>query len=414
MFVVQTDNSGFEYNSPEYTLYKNTVFKDCYNTSVSATTTPDCPSIKAILQQNNSAGAVGTLGHTTLSQSGNSKNNNSTYSWCEVMTCYNDFKIIPSTPRPSAFWPTLLEAWDITAITFLLAFWQFRKMHKALYSDKLTRCKGFEWDTWLILAWDLASFIWWCFGFGRFTLNPARYPAPSMLGWVAMWKYSYMLNYHPYECVIRRAPETAQQIAQWTLNILATLLWIASAYICTYSFQSADRKWSPYDAYDCLASRVADAPGASTCSAEQICSKKTLFSSYTFRFPNQYFPGVTNFLGTFVALSIAALYMVCALGIFPVIRYMLQGGSIRKWRERVAKRYDFGFTGGICLASVGYTIYGALTIFDAVQAFKHGREGPVTFYWDCTALHVNVSPWRYYLDVNSDRVVRLAKMWFNS
>jgi hypothetical protein len=29
-------------------------------------------------------------------------------------------------------------------------------------------------------------------------------------------------------------------------------------------------------------------------------------------------------------------------------------------------------------------------------------------------LHVNVSPWRYYLDVDHDRVVRLAKMWFNS
>jgi hypothetical protein len=157
-----------------------------------------------------------------------------------------------------------------------------------------------------------------------------------------------------------------------------------------------------------------DAPGASTCSAEEICSKQALFSSYVFKFDHQYFPGVTNFLGTFIGLSIVALIMACTLGIFPVITYMFKRGSIRKWREIAAARYDVGFTGGICLISVGYIIYGALTMFDAINGFKHSREGPVAFYWDCTALHVNVSPWRYYLDVDHDRVVRLAKMWFNS
>ena len=388
------------------------MFENCHGTSAPATTA-NCSSIKAILQEKNTPGAVAALGHSYLSQSRNSTNNSPDYGWCEIIGCFNDFKVIPSMPRPSAFWTTALEAWDLTAITFFVSFWQLNKLHKAIYSDKTSPCKRIEWDTWIILLWDLTSFIWWCVGFGRFVTIPTRYPVPSMLGWVALWKYSYMLRYHPFGCVLRRSPRTAH-ILQWTLIALATLVWVASAYICVYSFQSAENHHSPFSAYDCLPSRIMDAPGTSTCSAEKICSKDTLFSSYTFIFPHQFMQGYMNLTATFGTLSATALYMVCVAGIFPLTAYMIKGGSLRKWRKRVAARLDFGLAGGIGAASVGYTAYGALTLVDAIRAFQYNREGPVVFYWDCNALHVNVSPWRYYLDVDYDRAIRLAKMWFNS
>lgn len=79
-----------------------------------------------------------------------------------------------------------------------------------------------------------------------------------------------------------------------------------------------------------------------------------------------------------------------------------------------AARYGFVFSGAVTAASLGYTVYGALTVTDVVQAFKYAREAPVIIYWHYKALHVDVGPWRYYLDVDYDRVIRLTKMGFNS
>ncbi|KAL2813211.1 hypothetical protein BDW59DRAFT_167572 [Aspergillus cavernicola] len=47
LFVVRTDNSGFELGNPEFALYKNARFKECYNTAPRG----DCTAIRnAILE----------------------------------------------------------------------------------------------------------------------------------------------------------------------------------------------------------------------------------------------------------------------------------------------------------------------------------------------------------------------------
>jgi hypothetical protein len=89
--------------------------------------------------------------------------------------------------------------------------------------------------------------------------------------------------------------------------------------------------------------------------------------------------GYMNLTLTFYVLSVIALYMICIIGIFPLIGYMIKGGSVQKWRKRLATRWDFGFAGGIGMASVAYTAYGALTLVDAIRAFSYDREGPVAF-----------------------------------
>ncbi|KAJ6140317.1 hypothetical protein N7471_006803 [Penicillium samsonianum] len=373
LFAVRTDNTGFDPNSPEYAVYKNTMFKDCYK---SPGLTQDCASIKTYLLDVNTSGVVALIG-TSLPVPNNLTNNNTIYNWCEVISCFNNFKVIPSTPRPSAFWPTILEVWNKAAVTFLMAFWQLHKLQKALYSDENTTCKGTEWDVWLIMAWDLASFIWWCIGFGRFAMIPTQYPMPSMLGWVSLWKYCYIIHYHPFDT------------------------------------RSGFNSVLPYPAYDCLASRILDAPGSSPCSAEQICSNKRLFRSYDFIFPHRYISGYIGLAGLLVALSIASIIMVCVLGAFPLIASMVKGGSTGKWRRKVS-HLDFGFAGSLSMAAVACMIYAALTGVDAFRTFEHLRQGTVAFNSDCNVLHVNMSPWRYYLDVDYELPLRVARMWFNS
>ncbi|CAI7589159.1 unnamed protein product [Penicillium viridicatum] len=408
LFAVRTDNTGFDSNSPEYALYKNTMFKDCYNTPLSAITN-NCSAIKASLQYQNEVVGLTT---PSLSIPNNSNGNKTIYSWCGVISCLNDLKVVPSTPHSSAFWATSLEVWNKAAITFITSFWQLHKLQKALYSDEDTLCKGIEWDTWLIMAWDLASFIWWCFGFGRFAMIPTRYPVPSMLGWVSLWKYCYMLHYHPFDCVLRPFPRRART-ARWTLYILATLQWIASVYICVFTWRWGSKKVSRYPAYECLASHIQDAPGTSSCSAEQICSNEQLFKSWVFHYPHQYIDGYVSLASLVLGLSFIAIVMICSLGAFPLIASMVKGGSPEKWRKR-ASGFDFGFAGSIGLAGVACILIAALTGYDAVQALDRPREGAIAFNWECNALHVTVSSWRYYLDVDYELLVRAARMWFNS
>jgi hypothetical protein len=43
------------------------------------------------------------------------------------------------------------------------------------------------------------------------------------------------------------------------------------------------------------------------------------------------------------------------------------------------------------------------------------RDGPVAYDLDCQALHVYLSPWRHYLDVDDyQRGLRIARMWLNA
>lgn len=68
--------------------------------------------------------------------------------------------------------------------------------------------------------------------------------------------------------------------------------------------------------------------------------------------------------------------------------------------EKKLALYEYGIAGGISVGSLGYTILGTLTLVDVIWKFKNGRQGRVAFYWDCNALNVNVSLWRYDLDVD--------------
>ncbi|RAH51181.1 uncharacterized protein BO95DRAFT_437930 [Aspergillus brunneoviolaceus CBS 621.78] len=401
LLAVETDNTGFSTDNPDYALYKNTGFKECISTPVSALPS-NCSVIRESLRSE--PGGVLALLRPHL--------RHSSQSWCEVMSCFQDFKIIPSMPRPSAFWPTALDTWNKTAITFFMATWQVNKLHQALYSKKGQPCRGIEWDTWVILAWDLGSFVWWCVGLGRFAVRPAYYSPPSMLGWITLWKYCYITRYHPYSCVLRRAPRKAQ-IIRWTLTAVATLQWAASAYLCLRALHFRNMPGTPKPAYDCLEARFATAPGTTTCTPAQICATPSLLHSFSLQWPNQRLGGWISDVAFFAALSVLAIIMVAVIGLFPRLARLIGGGNLAKWRRRAAT-VDFGFAGNVCLAGVACTIYGGMTVVDAVRAFGRGREAAVVFNYDCTALHVNVSPWRYYLDVDYELPVRVARMWFNA
>jgi hypothetical protein len=292
-------------------------------------------------------------------------------------------------------------------MVFLTALWQLKKLQTALYSDQREPCKKIEWDLWVIQAWDLVSVIWWWIDLGRYLNNPAEFPAPWMLSWVSLWKYGYLINFHPYNCVLQYTP-TRAWVAKWTLYTLPFVQWIISVYI----WEASADKVSKYPAYECLTSQIPTAPGTSTCSVDRICSRELLFHAYDFAFWDIQFTPNTGVFVLFIALSIGYFGRVWCLNAFSLAESGFHLESFKEAKKEMYK-YDFGYAGFIGLSSFMSIIFGALTTAGAIMAFRNGRETAVAVDWTCKTVHVSLSPWRYYLDVQYQLPVRAVKMWFS-
>ncbi|KAJ5817904.1 hypothetical protein N7447_007912 [Penicillium robsamsonii] len=331
------------------------------------------------------------------------------YSWCQIAGCFNDYKVVPSKPRSTAFWSTTIGAHTEVAMILVAALWQILKLHKAQYTDDTEPCKKIEWDIWMIQFWELVSVGWWWFDFGRHVTDRSTYPAPGVLSWVPLWKYGYLLNFHPYSCALRHNPRAAL-VGKWVMNTLAFVQWVISAHLMNSSHSR-----SAYSTYDCLASQISTAPGTSTCPAEQICARDILFRSYNFAFSDESMdltdPNHSMFVA-FCILSIGVVGRFLLVGVLPVVLHLMGKGSIQELKAKVYE-HDIGYAGSVGGASIVCIIVGGLTTAGAIIAFGHGRESAFVIDWTCKTVHVNLSAWRYYLDVEYERPLRVVKMWFN-
>ncbi|OQE31951.1 hypothetical protein PENSTE_c001G02882 [Penicillium steckii] len=85
--------------------------------------------------------------------------------------------------------------------------------------------------------------------------------------------------------------------------------------------------------------------------------------------------------------------------------------------DGIRSRYvsaDGSLDQSICLAVGVCLLCAVMTGIDAVKTLDRPRDGAVAIDWKCNPFHVNVSPWRYYLDIEDGLPVRVARMWFNS
>lgn len=173
------------------------------------------------------------------------------------MSCLNEFKVVPSSLRPTAFFERGISTYTGCVMIFLVAMWQLKELQNR---DRRERCKKIEWDLWIILAWDLASIIWWWFNLGRYLHEPTQFRMPGIFIWVSLWKYGYLIDFHPYSCVLKGTP-TITRVIKWTLNTLSFVQWVLSVHILTKTQPAV----SDYPTYNCLESQIPTAPGNSTC-----------------------------------------------------------------------------------------------------------------------------------------------------
>jgi hypothetical protein len=54
-----------------------------------------------------------------------------------------------------------------------------------------------------------------------------------------------------------------------------------------------------------------------------------------------------------------------------------------------------------------------MLVGEMVKKLDIKPDAAVAFDWECQAVHVALSPWRFYTDVKYEQGLRIAKMWFN-
>jgi hypothetical protein len=146
-----------------------------------------------------------------------------------------------------------------------------------------------------------------------------------------------------------------------------------------------------YDSYTCLAAQIATAPGTSTCSAERICSKDWLFSAPYFEMPGD--------IGKGFPFGLCVTGLVMAI-VVPAVIFMT-----KMWSPLLCLSF---------LAIATILLMGLIYPIDFGKSWNRRKADALVAYdVECHVVHVALSPWRFYLDVNRyARALRVVRLWF--
>jgi hypothetical protein len=373
-------------SSQEFALYKNTYYTTYSNKSIS-----ECEGIARGKEM------TGTEGEIQYWNQGISPDT--------FRNCFSSAKVIPSTPRHSAFGYNGLEMLLTQTITIATGMWAFLSLIKldeeCPFCSEETTISKFQYALFLF---DIAQQVIWWYGYISLAANPSHASPVAIMSWVTPWRYIYSMSLPPISNHIkpRRAGshhEYAEpqhsSISGWIVVpvVLAVLQWIASASIIglTKSLGMSTVKPSPsFVRYNLQENFYATAPGDSNCTADTISGLTGLFTSPLVEV-GKYGSSSTMaaYITSFVINSLAALYATWL--------FMTRRGS--PWRSIAITVFALLFTDYIILA---------ISMSPASQA-----AGAILYHKRCNAVHVTMSPNKAYMDVNSyGSAWRYVKGWF--
>ncbi|KAL2785978.1 hypothetical protein BJX66DRAFT_313857 [Aspergillus keveii] len=322
---------------------------------------------------------------------------------------------------------TSLGGWWYFVTTALGVLWAFRTSCPIFHRRSRTTpktCQGVRDISaidWIILIYDVCGpMAWWWVSFFSLLANPEPRPTLSASAWIITWKYPYLVQSHPFSCILTRLSRKLQKAVPWILGLLAVPQWAATLYIIV-SGSVGFTKNRIYPTYTCLASQIPSAPETATCTAAELCAKAWLFSaSHPFLLPGEMVSaGATIGLWLFGTVFCVIYLQFGLLGIpGGQPRGPAQGWAAHRWA--VFKVYYMKWSPTIALAAYGVVIIWAVGLMSAAQMAGVGEPGwsarkpdaLVAVDYECHAVHVCLGPWRCYLDFAYARALRTAKMWF--
>lgn len=400
--ALRTGTNGTAPGTFEYMLYKNTRFAEC------AATIPQSR-VNCTLVMTDLGGLKIEEDHRWLNKmvySGGPGLHD--YHWCSLASCLTDFKVIPSTPRGSAFGSSGLFSWIELLITVGLALWSVRAMFFKVDKDhdKHT-CKGFGFFDWAGGIATLSMFLFWWYSFINLAKDPQESSPMSILGWISIWQFALILNFHPFACKFTMDRGTGLTIVHITY-LVAIIQWACACYV--FHLKQADiGTVLKYPKYNCLESEINRAPGTSLCSAKELCSKDWMFWNVGWHSGNELHGMRFEISWAFYALS--TVFLVIPLP------FLVRGKPMNfKVEGLVGKLKLFLFWGPVAILffiEVWISVVVLKSWFN--PQYTENREGPIAYDVRCRALHVPFSPWKYFLDIDDgNRPLRVARMWLNA
>ncbi|KAJ5982072.1 hypothetical protein N7451_012172 [Penicillium sp. IBT 35674x] len=201
----------------EFSLYKNTRFKDC------AAVVPDasnCSTILAAWMKDSGSGLgayYADLGRFYILQTEIIAENKVSYDWCQTVSCFNGYTVIPSSANDSAMGITALNGWWFVILSAWTTIWALRKTSPWFHPNAKTEpCRGWRGlgiIDWVLIVYHLCGpIIGWWVSFADFIIIPVPRPTLSLIAWLTTWNYSSLLQYHPYSCIFGRLPRISRTL----------------------------------------------------------------------------------------------------------------------------------------------------------------------------------------------------------
>ncbi|KAL3474791.1 hypothetical protein BJX99DRAFT_230983 [Aspergillus californicus] len=392
----------------DFAFYKNTRFEEC------AATVTNAVNCTALQEYTNYDG----LDYHYIRGTGLSLGNGSSMAWCDMVSCFNGFKVIPSSVNNRAMSTTPLSGCWLAVVTAMGALWSFRSSCPLFHSKKAKAkkpCRGIRElgiIDWGFLIWDVCGpLFWWWTSFFLSLARSEPNPTLSRIAWTVSWKYAHLIQYHPYWCSLSRV-RNLRRALPWAFGALAILQWGATFYLVyrewTSSFVDAS--------YNCLATNIPTGPGTSPCTAQQLCSKTWLFASTYFAVPSDW--GVRFPCALFGTSTYVLIVSPIVLALVKLIKLVQKRQRLRHpYFERSMKDYYHMWSPTVLLAFFGIGIVAAGSYITAagigLRWNRNRADAFVAVDYACRAVHVGVSPWRFYLDVGAyARPLRVAMLWF--
>ncbi|KAF5008994.1 hypothetical protein FDECE_4757 [Fusarium decemcellulare] len=402
VYVIMATIKGSEstdVNTPEFTLYKNSQFASCVQRTPQRAV--NCTLLEANLNKRRYAD-LDWIGHRDhhhfMSGPGYQITNDARDprpSWCDLASCLDGWKVIPSTPRDSAFGLTALRAWTNLLIVAFGVLWTINKM-----LSRPKTCKRYNPVDWSVLIWGFGQLGLWWWAFGTLVSNPNAAEPVSLAGWVSTWNLATSFRFHPWSCFFGQDSKTRRGLVIG-LNVLTFIQWAATIH----ALRLQDTRNS-MQKYDCLSSGIASAPGSSTCTDEQLCSTTWLFQNPDFMSEDN---------ETSLMFYKIAVY-------YQIVLYPLIAGAEACDLLVFKGRWQKGFQ---LFRLALFLVGGYLGIVYAIPYFTssdpklpseiEGGLATVAYDFSCRAIHIGISPTYAYLDMNAfARSFRIVRMWFNA
>jgi hypothetical protein len=255
---------------------------------------------------------------------------------------------------------------------------------------------------------SLVVFGFWWYDFFVLASDTRNTSLVSIYAWVTTWNFAVMLNYHPFACRFNTKSGRGRVVV-YIVATAALLQWIATCYAFHVKRDEMYHGDVEYPKYRCLESAISQAPGISRCSPQQLCSKKWLFSNDWWISRTPWDSARGHYRLWFFVVSIAPFGFAI--------------WSLYSSRGRRVLNFNYSKTIGFILFATSIPLLFILMLVQSETVLSGffnpthppNREGPVAYDLDCQAVHVYLSPWRNYLDVDDfQRGLRIARMWLNA